>query len=84
MKKEANNQNQDLEEKQPIVEVEANANNAAHNAESSPLSPSINIEPNIDNDTVNKLKNQLSFSTKALEKQQQELSKVLYSSAETT
>lgn len=82
MKKEENNQNQDLEEKQNIVEVEENANNTVNSVASSQLATAINAEPNIDDATVNKLKNQLSFSTKALEKQQQELSKVLSSSAE--
>ncbi|HJD66821.1 MAG TPA: viral A-type inclusion protein [Rickettsia endosymbiont of Bembidion nr. Transversale] len=82
MKKESNNQNQDLEEKQNIVEIKDNTSNAANSAESSQFTTSINVEPNIDDDAVNKLKNQLSFSTKALEKQQQELSKVLSSSAE--
>lgn len=82
MKKESNNQNQDLEEKQNIVEVEENANNTINSEESSQLVTPLNVEPSIDDDAVNKLKNQLSFSTKALEKQQQELSKVLSSSAE--
>ncbi|WP_342225265.1 viral A-type inclusion protein [Rickettsia endosymbiont of Urophora cardui] len=80
MKKESNNQNQDLEEKQYIAEE--NANNSVNSLVSSQLATSINTEPSIDDETVNKLKNQLSFSTKALEKQQQELSKVLSSSAE--
>src|SRR5207237_139015 len=82
MKKESNNQNQDLEEKQNIVEVEENANNIVNSVESSQLASPLTVEPSIDDDAVNKLKNQLSFSTKALEKQQQELSKVLSSSAE--
>ncbi|MFP3011438.1 MAG: viral A-type inclusion protein [Rickettsia sp.] len=82
MKKESNNQNQDLEEKQNIVEIEDNTSNAANSAESSQLATPLTVEPSIDDDAVNKLKNQLSFSTKALEKQQQELSKVLSSSAE--
>lgn len=82
MKKESNNQNQDLEEKQNILEVEENANNTVNSEESSQLVTPLNVEPSIDDDAVNKLKNQLSFSTKALEQQQQELSKVLSSSAE--
>lgn len=85
MKKELNNQNQDLEEKQNIVGVEENANNTINSEESSQLATPLNVEPSIeliDDDAMNKLKNQLSFSTKALEKQQQELSKVLSSSAE--
>ncbi|MFP3121188.1 viral A-type inclusion protein [Rickettsia sp. R2] len=82
MKKESNNQNQDLEEKQNILEISENTSNATNSAESSQLATPLNVEPSIDDDAVNKLKNQLSFSTKALEKQQQELSKVLSSSAE--
>ncbi|MGL4226812.1 MAG: hypothetical protein ACRCRR_04330 [Rickettsia sp.] len=82
MKKESNNQNQDLEEKQNILEVEENANNIVNSEESSQLVTPLNVAPSIDDDAVHKLKNQLSVSTKALEKQQQELSKVLSSSAE--
>ncbi|CAK6890433.1 Viral A-type inclusion protein (plasmid) [Rickettsia helvetica] len=82
MKKESNNQNQDLEEKQNILEISENTSNATNSAESSQLATPLNVEPSIDDDAVNKLKNQLSFSTKALKKQQQELSKVLSSSAE--
>lgn len=85
MKKESNNQNHNSEEKQNIVEVEENANNTVNIEESSKLATTLNVGPSIeliDDDAMNKLKNQLSFSTKALEKQQQELSKVLSSSAE--
>ena len=85
MKKEPNNQNQDLEEKQNILEVEENVNNTVNSVTSSQLATPLNVGLSIeliDDDTMNKLKHQLSFSTKALEKQQQELSKVLSSSAE--
>lgn len=57
MKKEANNQNQDLEEKQNIVEIGKNTSNTTNSAESSQLATPLNVEPSIDDDAVNKLKN---------------------------
>lgn len=82
MIKESNNQNRTSEAKQNIVEVEENTQNTENSVESLQLATDLNAEHSIDTDTVNKLKNQISFTTKALEKQQQELSKILSSSAD--
>ncbi|WP_199402663.1 hypothetical protein [Rickettsia asembonensis] len=82
MIKESNNQNRTSEAKQNIVEVEENTQNTENSVESSQLATDLNTEHSINTNTVNKLKNQISFTTKALEKQQQELSKILSSSAD--
>jgi small-conductance mechanosensitive channel len=79
MTQELKNQNQATEQKQNVVAVEENIN---HGLESESQSPTeINTEISIDDSAVNKLKNQISFSTKALEQQQKELSGILSSSA---
>lgn len=79
MTQELKNQNQATEQKQNVVAVEENIN---HGLESESQSPTeINTEISIDDSAANKLKNQISFSTKALEQQQKEFGEILSSSA---